>query len=117
LAHATAGLLAGAESEGFERIRRHAGLYHLACRGAATRYEWARAIMDLDPAKREHTAVEVQPAASAEFPSRAARPKNSALDSSHFAEVFGVQLPEWQDALRLALMPESESRNGLPGAG
>jgi dTDP-4-dehydrorhamnose reductase len=116
LAHATAGLLAGAESDGFERIRRHAGLYHLACRGAATRYEWARAIMDLDPAKSEHIAVDVQPAASAEFPSQAARPGYSALDSSRFARVFGVQMPEWQDALRLALMPERESRNGPPGA-
>jgi hypothetical protein len=37
------------------------------------------------------------------------------LDSSHFAEVFGVQLPEWHDALRLALASDIPPANDPAG--
>jgi dTDP-4-dehydrorhamnose reductase len=103
LAQATAGLLARVAAEGVDWFRQHAGLYHLTCRGAVNRHEWARAILSLDPRKTEQIVQDVLPTASAEFVTRAARPAFSALDSSSFAQAFGVQLPEWQDALRLAL--------------
>jgi dTDP-4-dehydrorhamnose reductase len=107
-------MLARSESEGVDWLRQHAGLYHLACRGAVNRYEWARAILSLDPRKREQIVQDVQPAASAEFPAPGARPGYSALDSSRFSQVFGVQLPEWQEALRAALTP---GPSGPAGAG
>ena len=105
LAEATAGLLARGVAEGPEWLEQYAGIYHLACRGAVNRYEWARAILSLDPRKAEQIVQDVLPAASAEFVTRAARPAFSALDSGRFAQACGVQLPEWQDALRLALAP------------
>jgi len=107
LAQATAGILARAAAEGTEWLEQRAGTYHLACRGAVNRYEWARSILSLDPAKSEQVVQDLQPAASAEFPAPAKRPAFSALDSSRFARAFGVQLPEWQVALRLALMPNT----------
>ena len=105
LAQATVGLLVKAAAEGVDWLQQHTGLYHLACRGEVNRYEWARAILSCDPRKSEHVVQDVQPGASAEFAAPAARPGYSALDSSSFAQAFGVQLPEWQDALRLALTP------------
>jgi dTDP-4-dehydrorhamnose reductase len=110
-------MLARAESEGVDWLQQHAGLYHLACRGAVNRYEWARAILNLDPRKTEQVVQDVQAVASTEFPAAAARPGYSALDSSRIAQAFGVQLPEWQDALRLALTPDTASGNALAGAG
>ena len=115
LAQATAGLLARAEAEGFDWLRQHMGLYHLACRGAVNRYEWARAILSFDPRKSEQVVQDVQPAASAEFPAPAARPGYSALDSGRFAQAFGVQLPEWQEALRAALIFDTGPGSALAG--
>ena len=69
--------------------------------------------MNLDPAKDEQIVEELQPALSAEFPSRAARPRYSALDSRRFAGAFGARLPEWQDALRLALTSNIRLGNTL----
>jgi dTDP-4-dehydrorhamnose reductase len=115
LAQATAGLLARAETEGVDWLQQNAGLYHLACRGSVNRYEWARAILSFDPRRSEQVVQEVQPAASTEFPAAAARPGYSALDSSRVSQAFGLQLPEWQDALRLALTPDTGSGNALAG--
>jgi dTDP-4-dehydrorhamnose reductase len=105
LAQATAGLLAKGAAEGPDWLQQHAGLYHLTCRGAVNRYEWARAILSLDPRKSEQIVHDILPAASAEFDAPAVRPAFSALDSGRFAQVFGVQLPDWQAALRTALTP------------
>jgi dTDP-4-dehydrorhamnose reductase len=115
LAEATAGLLARGAAEGVDWFLQHAGLYHLTCRGAVNRHEWARAILSLDPRKAEQIVQHVQPAASAEFAARAERPGFSALDSGRFAQGFGFQLPEWQDALRLALTPDTRLGNAHAG--
>ncbi|MGE5249359.1 MAG: dTDP-4-dehydrorhamnose reductase [Bacteroidota bacterium] len=88
--------------------RAHTGLYHLAGCGHASRYEWARSILELDPARPEQKAREILPARTADFPTPARRPLFSALDCSLFAADFGLMLPPWQESLRLAMA-------GLPG--
>lgn len=71
------------------------GLFHIANRGACTWYEFAKTISQFielgDP---------VHPVSSNEFPTRAARPKNSAL----ITEQTGVQLRPWKDALKAYLI-------------
>jgi dTDP-4-dehydrorhamnose reductase len=84
-------------------LRSRAGLYHLAGRGAASRLEWARRIIELDPRRQEHKVRELLPAKTADFPTPAARPLYSVLDCSAFERMFGLDLPEWGDSLRLAL--------------
>jgi dTDP-4-dehydrorhamnose reductase len=69
------------------------GLFHLGGAGCATRFEWAKKILDLVGSE-----VQVLPASSAEFPLPARRPANSCLDCSKAAGL-GVELPAWQDAL------------------
>jgi dTDP-4-dehydrorhamnose reductase len=79
------------------------GLYHLAGSGIASRLEWAQKILELDPKKQEQISVQLIPAQTDEFPTPAKRPLYSALNCDWFTEVFGMRLPAWQDALRLAM--------------
>ena len=69
------------------------GVYHAVNSGAATWYEFARAIV-----RRAGVAAEVAPCASADYPTRAARPRYSALDNAKLASALGA-MPPWQDAL------------------
>lgn len=93
-------LLAG---RGSGYLRERAGLYHLAGGGYASRYDWAEAILEFDPKKEQQTAAEMLPALTADFPAPAERPLFSALDCSRFERTFGLRLPHWADALRLAM--------------
>ncbi len=99
LAEITAMLLA----RGLDGVREHAGLYHLAGGGHASRLEWAREILRLDVKRDEQSLKEVVPALTSDFPTPARRPLFSALDCSLFEETFGIALPPWQAALQLAM--------------
>jgi len=103
LAEATARIIAmgGDDPAGFLRERR--GIYHLACTGAASRLEWARAILEYDPHPEEQQAREIRPAMTSDFPAPAIRPIYSVLDCTKFADAFGFRLPPWEEALRLAM--------------
>ncbi|MEI8133284.1 MAG: dTDP-4-dehydrorhamnose reductase [Leptolinea sp.] len=78
------------------------GLYHLAGGGYASRYEWAKAIIENDPQRQTQTVKDILPAKSADFPTPTRRPLFSALDCTLFADTFGIKLPDWGKALRLA---------------
>jgi dTDP-4-dehydrorhamnose reductase len=99
LAEITSQVLAHGEKYIYER----AGLYHLAGDGLASRFEWARLILQLDPNSHEQLTKEVLPVMTSEFPSPALRPLFSGLDCSLFEQTFNLKLPSWQDALRLAV--------------
>jgi dTDP-4-dehydrorhamnose reductase len=81
------------------------GLYHLAGSGCASRYEWAQAIIRHDPRRAEQIIEKLQPALTEEFPAPAQRPQYSCLDCSLFFERFGLNLPDWENALKLAMQP------------
>ena len=99
LAEITAQVLA----RGNEHIREHAGLYHLAGNGFASRFDWAKAILEFDPDKSKQRVKEMLPALTADFSTPAERPLFSALDCDHFATTFGLCLPPWEAALRMAM--------------
>jgi dTDP-4-dehydrorhamnose reductase len=99
LAQATALLL----TRGVDAVKDHAGLYHLAGRGHASRLDWARQILKLDPRSSEQVVKEIVPARTSDFPTPAQRPLFSALDCSLFEETFGIALPPWETALQLAM--------------
>jgi dTDP-4-dehydrorhamnose reductase len=79
-----------------------AGVYHLACTGATTWYEFARAIWEAVPADARR-AARVTPIPTADYPTPARRPAWSVLDCGKLERVFGLRLPDWRTALRLAL--------------
>lgn len=69
------------------------GLYHLVDTGATTWCDFAREIVRLAGVE-----TAVVPCASGEYPTRAPRPRYSALDNARVSAAFGA-MPAWQDAL------------------
>ena len=52
----------------------YAGIYHVAGQGGVSRFEWARAILEIDSPREEQKTKRVEPALSSEFPTPATRP-------------------------------------------
>ena len=69
------------------------GVYHAVNSGAATWFAFAREIV-----RRVGIDATVTPCSSADWPTRAARPRYSALDNAKVSAAFGPP-PPWQDAL------------------
>jgi len=102
-AEATAQLLAMGCADIVPWLTERSGLYHFVGPDHVSRYEWAQAILRLDPQPHEQIAEQVLPALTDEFPTPARRPLFSALDSRKITQTFGLYLPPWETALRLAL--------------
>ncbi len=74
------------------------GTYHFAGQGAATRHQFAAAIVDVQaPIANRRPAV--VPISTAEYPTAARRPANSELDSSRFAATFGIKAKGWRERM------------------
>ncbi len=99
LAEATAQVLA----KGRDVVREHRGVYHLAGGGYASRFQWAQEILQLDPQREAQVSKQLLPASTRDFPTPAQRPLFSALDCSRFESTFGLCLPDWKQALRMAM--------------
>lgn len=76
-----------------------AGVYHFVSEGEASWYELAAAVF---AEAREHGArtPELQPISSAEYPTPAARPRNSVLDTRKITQDYGVAPRPWRTAVR-----------------
>jgi dTDP-4-dehydrorhamnose reductase len=85
-------------------LAERSGLYHFVGPDHASRFEWAQAILRLDPRHGEQVTEQVLPALTSEFPTPARRPLFSALDNRKLIQTFGLQLPAWESALRLAIV-------------
>ena len=96
LAEATAQVIAQGRGEPVEYIREKSGLYHLAGGGSCSRYEWAKAILELDPHKEEQVVRDLLPVKSEEFPTRAGRPLNSGLSITNVNLLFQLFVPKWK---------------------
>lgn len=103
LAEITGLLLAKAGPDLYDWASERSGVYHLAGDGCASRLEWAQAILRADPQPEQQIAQQVLPALTSDFPTPAARPLFSALNCDKFIRTFGLRLPPWEDALRLAM--------------
>lgn len=68
------------------------GVWHLCCKGFASRYEWALKI-----AKKENISVKIIGARQADFGLPAKRPQFSAMDSSKLESEIGVKFPYWTE--------------------
>ncbi len=90
--------------KGLDCLIEHSGLYHVAGIGYTSRLEWARKILELDPNKQEQKVREILPALTSEFPTPAQRPLFSALDCSLFESTFEINLPHWEEDLRLTMI-------------
>jgi dTDP-4-dehydrorhamnose reductase len=93
----------GGRAPAADAIREARGIYHLAGTGSVSRYDWTRAILELDPRAAEHRVKTLRPIVAADFPLPARRPRATPLDSSKAFAQWGVRLPPWRDALARAL--------------
>ncbi|WP_312471996.1 dTDP-4-dehydrorhamnose reductase [Brucella sp.] len=75
------------------------GVYHLAGTGDTNWSGFARAIFN-ESAKLGGTTATVTDIATADYPTKAARPANSRLSTTKFQKVFNWSVPHWQSSLR-----------------
>ena len=82
------------------------GTYHLAAEGETSWWNYARRIVDaaLRAGVPLKTDVDnVLPVSSSEFPTVAARPRNSRLDTTRLRNAFGLHLPRWHRGVSRAV--------------
>lgn len=80
------------------------GVRHLVCAGETTWHGFAEAIFEeADLRGLIARRPRVQPIATTEYPTRAQRPAYSVLDTAHLREEYGLNLPDWREALRSTL--------------
>ncbi len=70
------------------------GVYHAVNEGSCSWYDCARKVLGAAGMSREIT-----PIPTSEYPTPAPRPKNSLLDTSRLARVYGHRLPTWQEGV------------------
>jgi len=103
LAEITAQVLARSGPDRYDWFQQRSGVYHLAGDGCASRLEWAQAILRFDAQPEQQVVQQVLPALTSDFPTPARRPLFSALNCERFSKTFGLRLPPWEQALRLAM--------------
>ncbi len=75
----------------------HAGLYHMTASGSTSWAGFAEAIFSTSRLARRPSVVAIP---SEQYPTPAARPRNSRLSNTKLERVFGVNAPDWRDALQ-----------------
>jgi len=103
LAEITAAVLAQSLPAPQAYFSKRSGVYHLGGSGAASRLDFARAILRLDPRADEQKVRTLEAASTADFPTPAKRPLRTSLNGSRFESSFGLRLPNWEDSLQLAM--------------
>ena len=73
----------------------HTGVYHFSNEGVTSWYDFTQMIARL----AGHTACDIQPCHSSEFPSPVKRPAYSVLDKTKIKATFGLTIPYWLDSL------------------
>lgn len=76
-----------------------AGIYHFSNEGVCSWYDFTRHIAEYSG----HTACDIRPCHSDEFPSPVKRPAYSVLDKTRIKETFNVNVPYWTDSLKACL--------------
>ena len=103
MAEITASLISRMEANPDGWTRERKGIYHCACSGYCSRYEWAKEVLRLSPDAQTKPGQKMLPALTSDFWTAAERPLKSRLDSTRFAATFGMRIPHWLNALELAL--------------
>ena len=103
IAEAMAEILSGASRDVRAFAGRFSGLYHLAASGAASRYQWAQAILEDALDFEPENDPRLLPAKSREFNSPALRPQYSVLDCGLLGNHMSVQMSHWRAGLSSAL--------------
>lgn len=71
------------------------GIYHYSNEGITSWYDFAVAIFSIAGVN-----INVNPIKTSEYPTKATRPKFSAMDKSKIKSTFGLKIPYWRDSLK-----------------
>ena len=72
------------------------GLYHYSNEGVCSWYDFACEIARLSG----NDGCEIKPCTTADYPTKAQRPRYSVLDKSSFVATFHISIPDWTDSLK-----------------
>lgn len=75
------------------------GIYHYSNEGVCSWYDFTKMIAEY----AGHTACDIQPCHSNEFPSKVVRPSYSVLDKTKIKNTFDIRIPYWTDSLKRCL--------------
>ena len=75
------------------------GIYHFSNEGVCSWYDFTKKIAELSG----HTACDIRPCHSDEFPSPVTRPAYSVLDKTKIKQTFGLTIPYWTDSLKICM--------------
>lgn len=104
IAEGTAQIVAQARGEMADFIGHHAGVYHLSCQGKTSWWGFTRAILDqLEQTTESESLARLEAIPASGYPTPARRPAFSCLDNTRLRDTFGITLPDWKEALILAL--------------
>jgi dTDP-4-dehydrorhamnose reductase len=100
IAALSAGILAQALVGSGDWWSMNSGVYHLTASGSTSWAGFAQAIFAGSALEKKPL---VKPIPAASYPTPAARPANSRMSNEKLFATFGVQAPEWDQALRLCM--------------
>lgn len=103
LAEATGQIISQGTGHPVEYLREKKGLYHLAGGGSCSRYDWAKAILEMDPNKEEQVVKEVLAATSEDFNTIAKRPYQSTLSLKKAGVSLLFTITNWKRSLNLSI--------------
>lgn len=75
------------------------GIYHYSNEGVCSWFDFTKMIAEYSG----HTACDIQPCHSNEFPSPVTRPSYSVLDKTKIKETFGIKIPYWTESLKTCI--------------
>ncbi|MGA2909207.1 MAG: dTDP-4-dehydrorhamnose reductase [Terracidiphilus sp.] len=99
LARSTREIVTGVLAGRFGAANDWSGLYHMTCAGSVSWFGFAQAIFARASERLGVKEPELIPIGAKDYPTPAARPRNSVLSNAKLNSRFGVQLPSWQSAL------------------
>lgn len=75
------------------------GIYHFSDEGVCSWYDFAVEIA----LAAGHTACNIDPCRTADFPTKAQRPAYSVLDKTKIKHTFGLEIPHWRESMLYCL--------------
>lgn len=96
LAKAIRRILADYDKERINERYSKTDIYHYSNEGVCSWYDFTKMIAEYSG----HTACDIQPCHSNEFPSPVTRPSYSVLDKTKIKETFGLHIPYWTESLK-----------------
>ncbi|HAA92116.1 MAG TPA: dTDP-4-dehydrorhamnose reductase [Rhodospirillaceae bacterium] len=104
VAAVTVDILSQTRSGGIETFKQKGGIVHCVASGETSWCGFAEAIFEGARSRGAELEIDiVEPIATADYPTPAARPANSRLAMERLKQNFGIETPDWRDGLNHVL--------------